>query len=124
MRLEGAASVSEEGLSFELSDNGQPATHFGFLEISVNGPGDASPYAIELAGFAYEIDSGISISTFSVPELGTALLLAFGLAMCALLGRREKSFRTRRQLGESPERLVLVRLDATIAFEFLEMRRD
>ncbi len=85
------------GLSFELLDNGQPATHYGFLELSVMGPGDASPYAVELTGFAYESDPGVPITTFAVPEPSTALLLALGLALGALRGRRGKWLRTRAQ---------------------------
>lgn len=75
-------------MSFELSDAGQATTHYGFLQLSVNGPGEAAPYAIELTGFAYETAPDTPITTFAVPEPGTAVLLMIGLALPALFGRR------------------------------------
>jgi len=78
-------------MEFELDDGaGGSTTHYGFLELTVFGPGTATPYAIELTGFAYETTPDLPITTFPIPEPATGLLLMVGLAMAAMSKRNRR----------------------------------
>lgn len=70
------------GLEFELPDATGlgTTTHYGFVEMSVDGPDSSSPYAIRVYGFAYEGDPDRPLVTFHiVPEPSTAALMMIGL---------------------------------------------
>lgn len=72
------------GLQFELPDvSGSglgPTTHYGFVEMSVDGPASSTPYAIHVYGFAYEGDPDRPIIiSHIVPEPAGFVLLAMGL---------------------------------------------
>jgi len=71
------------GLQFELPDAtglGPPTTHYGFVEMSVDGPESSTPYAIHVYGFAYEGDPDRPIIiSHLVPEPASATLLIIGL---------------------------------------------
>lgn len=69
------------GLEFELPNGaGGTDTHYGFVQMAVDGPGSSTPYAVHIFGFAYETTPGASITTFNVvPEPSSLTLLALGL---------------------------------------------
>jgi hypothetical protein len=76
-------------LIFELPDASGTGTttHYGFVEMSVDGPSSADPYAIRLRGFAWESNPDTPITTFHlVPEPSTAALTLLGLL--AFKGRK------------------------------------
>lgn len=67
------------GFHFEVDDPVfGPRTHYGFLQMSVDDVGTATPYAIHITGIAYESTPDMAITTFNVPEPATVTLLAVG----------------------------------------------
>lgn len=81
------------GLEFELPDASGtglgPTTHYGFVEMRVDGPASSTPYAIHVYGFAYEGDPDRPIVTAHiVPEPTSFLLLAVGLAAGWVMRRK------------------------------------
>jgi hypothetical protein len=81
------------GLIFELADAGGTGstTHYGFVQLRVDGPSSSTPYAVHVDAFAYETVPDTPITMFSiVPEPSTAALLGFGLLGIAQR-RRERS---------------------------------
>lgn len=77
------------GIQFEINDAVfGPRTHYGFLQMSVDGPGTATPYAIRITGIAYESTPDTSITTFTIPEPGSLVLAMTALSLGALRRRR------------------------------------
>lgn len=68
------------GLQFELDDAGVISTHYGFVQMSVDGASSSTPYAIHVDGFAYETLADTSISAFNVVPVPAAVWL-FGSAL-------------------------------------------
>ena len=68
------------GLQFELFDGGIVSTHYGFVQMSVDGASSATPYAIYVDGFAYETEADTPITTFNVVPVPAAVWL-FGSAI-------------------------------------------
>lgn len=96
--LLGAASVGDGSawpggsgflaFTFDLGDDGAATTHAGFLQMSVDGPSAATPYAINVIGFAYETEPDTPITTFAIPEPSMVTLLAFGAVCLTALRHR------------------------------------
>ena len=72
------------GLEFELDTTGIATTHYGFVQMSVDGPSSATPYAIRVDAFAYQTEPNTPITTFTIPEPGTCLLALAGLSALGL----------------------------------------
>ena len=83
------------GFQFEIDD---PVlgrnTHYGFLQMSVDGPGSATPHAIRVTGVAYETTPNTPITTFAitqaVPEPSCLGLATFGLVSLGMTRRRRR----------------------------------
>lgn len=73
--------------TFDLGDAGAATTHAGFLQMSVDGPAAATPYAINVIGFAYETVPDTPITTFAIPEPSITFLIALGAACLTALRR-------------------------------------
>lgn len=72
------------GFSVQGQEPGQaPTTHYGFLQLSVDGPGSPDPYAIRIVGVAIETTPDTPITFFQVPEPASATLVALGGLMLA-----------------------------------------
>ena len=77
------------GFQFEINDAAfGPRTHYGFLQMSVDGPGSPTAYAIQITGIAYETTPDTAIGTFVIPEPTSCAL--FTLAMVSALLRRNR----------------------------------
>lgn len=73
------------GLQFELVDAGIISTHYGFVQMSVDGTSSSTPYAIHVDGFAYETTANTSITASSVVPVPAAAWL-FGSGLLGLIG--------------------------------------
>lgn len=73
------------GLQFELLDAGIVSTHYGFVQMSVDGASSSTPYAIHVDGFAYETTANTSITASSVVPVPAAVWL-FGSGLLGLIG--------------------------------------
>lgn len=78
------------GLQFELVDAGIISTHYGFVQMSVDGASSSTPYAIHVDGFAYETTADTSITTFNVVPVPAAVWL-FGSALGLMGWARRKA---------------------------------
>lgn len=82
------------GLQFELPDATGlgTTTHYGFVQMSVDGPTSSTPYAIRIYGFAYEGDPDQPIIVAQiVPEPSTVALAITGLIGWAVCRRASGS---------------------------------
>ena len=68
------------GLEFELGTAGAVTTHYGFVQMRVDGPTGPTPFAIHVEAFAYQTDPDTPITTFLIPEPGAGFLLAAAVA--------------------------------------------
>lgn len=79
------------GFRFEIQEPGlAPTLHYGFLEMSVDGPATATPHAIRITGVAYETTPNAPITTFSIPEPTSATLAGLVMVCCWCARRRRR----------------------------------
>ena len=80
------------GFQFQIDDPVfGPNTHYGFLQMSVDAPGSATPYAIRGTGIAYESTPNTPITIFTiVPEPATAILFVLPVVVLAVCRPQRK----------------------------------
>jgi hypothetical protein len=68
------------GLRFTINNSslGTATTHYGFVDLSVEGASSPTPGAIHLCGVAYETEPDTALAAFFVPEPSAAALLVIG----------------------------------------------
>ena len=77
------------GLQFQLDGPTGPTTHYGFVQLRVDGPTSATPYAVHVDAFAYETTPDAAIATFQlVPEPATGGLMLSAVSVLLLRRRR------------------------------------